>query len=237
MPIRTFRIPVSHGEVTEADLNTFLRSNRVVSVDRHFVSNGELSFWAFAVEYLEGTTREKPAGPPSNRSRIDYREILSPEEFSVFARLRDWRKETANTDGVPLYTVFTNDQLAQIIQRRVSRKSELTKINGVGEGRVEKYGDRVLKLVVREPFINHTRHGCDFLGCRLFPTHTKLNRRSRQRFRHQLQKLDTWMINIEETGEGDERVVQQRAVALFAFAQAAGVSSWQFRKNELEGLR
>jgi hypothetical protein len=54
MPIRTFRIPVSHGESTEAEFNAFLQTNRVVSVDRHFVSNGELSFWAFAVEYLEG---------------------------------------------------------------------------------------------------------------------------------------------------------------------------------------
>ncbi|NQV28865.1 MAG: RNA-directed DNA polymerase [Rhodopirellula sp.] len=94
-----------------------------------------------------------------------------------------------------------------------------------------------LKLKVREPFINRTPHGCDFLGCRLFPTHTELNRRSRRRFRQQLQKIDVEMADIEETGEGYERVVQQRAEALFAFAQAAGVSSWQFRTSELKRLR
>lgn len=147
MPIRTFRIPVSHGEATEAEFNAFLQTNRVVSLDRHFISNGELSFWAFAVEYLEGTTRERPVGPPANRSRIDYREILPPDEFEVFAKLRDWRKQTATDEGIPIYSVFTNEQLSQIVQRRISSKVDLAKISGIGDGRVEKYGDRIIEML------------------------------------------------------------------------------------------
>lgn len=94
-----------------------------------------------------------------------------------------------------------------------------------------------LELEVHEPFINHSRHGCDFLGCRLFPTHVVLNRRSRLRFRRQLKRLDAEMTEFEETGDGDELAIQQRATALIAFARAAGVSSWQFRTAELQRLR
>jgi hypothetical protein len=146
MAIRTFRIPVSHGESTESDLNAFLKSHRVVSVDRHFVANGELSFWAFAVEYLESSAAGKKdaSAASAHRNRIDYREVLKPEEFEVFARLRDVRKQIAQEDAVPIYMVFTNEQLAQVVRRGVTTKSQLGQIDGVGESRIEKYGERML---------------------------------------------------------------------------------------------
>jgi hypothetical protein len=79
MAIRSFRIPVSHGEAIEAELNALLNSHRVVSVDRHFVANGELSFWAYAVEYLDSSERTKSntGSVPPTRNRIDYREVLT----------------------------------------------------------------------------------------------------------------------------------------------------------------
>ena len=40
------------------------------------------------------------------------------------------------------------------------------------------------------PYINRTAHGMDFLGCRVFPGHLTLNRRSRVRFRRKLRALE-----------------------------------------------
>ena len=48
---------------------------------------------------------------------MDYKEILKSEDFAVFARLRDLRKEIAQAEAVPVYTVFTNEQLAQLVDR------------------------------------------------------------------------------------------------------------------------
>lgn len=78
--------------------------------------------------------------------------------------------------------------------------------------------------------INHTRHGMDFLGCRVFATHVTLNRRSRVRFRRRLANLE------REYGRGgvSDAKRQQRATALVAFARAAGVSSWRFRGRVLQ---
>ncbi|MCP5535557.1 MAG: hypothetical protein H7A51_04885 [Akkermansiaceae bacterium] len=53
MQYEVFTIPAGGGEETE-ELNKFLRSHRVVSVDKHLVTEGGQPRWVFCVEYLEG---------------------------------------------------------------------------------------------------------------------------------------------------------------------------------------
>ena len=82
---------------------------------------------------------------------MDYKELLKPEEFEVFSRLREWRKATAEKEGIPVYTVLTNEQLAQMVRKKVSSKAGLKEIEGIGEARVEKYGEAVLRELVFNP--------------------------------------------------------------------------------------
>ena len=70
------------------------------------------------------------------------------EEFDVFSQLRQLRKEMAQAEAVPVYALFTNEQLAQMVQRRCRAKSELLGIEGVGEAKVEKYAERLLPVLV-----------------------------------------------------------------------------------------
>ena len=74
--------------------------------------------------------------------------MLSPEEFTVFSRLREVRKELAEKAAVPPYAVFTNEQLAAIVRQRVTTAAALEKIGGVGPARVEKFGAAVLAVLV-----------------------------------------------------------------------------------------
>jgi hypothetical protein len=37
---------------------------------------------------------------------VDYKEVLKPEEFEVFSRLREWRKGVAEKEGVPDFVVW-----------------------------------------------------------------------------------------------------------------------------------
>jgi ribonuclease D len=96
---------------------------------------------------------------------VDYKEVLKPEEFEVFSRLRDWRKATADKEGVPVYVVLTNEQLAQMVQKKTNSKAGLKEIEGVGDARVEKYGDALLQiLTAQRHWLNHetarTTDGC-----------------------------------------------------------------------------
>ena len=65
----------------------------------------------------------------------------------MFSRLREWRKGAAEKEGVPAYVVLSNEQLAQMVQKKVATKTGLREIEGVGDARVEKYGEAVLQVM------------------------------------------------------------------------------------------
>lgn len=159
------------AESTE-ELNQFLRSHRVVGVERQLIQEGANSYLSFSVEYLERETRQSPVSSPSSgrssKAKVDCREILSPDDFAAFVKLRDLRKELAAEEAVPVYAVFTNEQLAAIVLTKARHKNDLRQVAGIGDGRLEKYGDRVIESltsrieqasqVVVMPTINSTNH-------------------------------------------------------------------------------
>lgn len=151
MQLKLFLLPVKNLAAAEVEMNAFLRSHRVLAVKKEFVSDGENSFWTFCVEYLESAPGSTGAPGLSGRPKVDYKEVLPPEEFEVFSRLRDWRKTEAEKEGVPVYVVFTNEQLADMVKKRASTKTALREIEGVGDARIEKYGAAVLERLVFNP--------------------------------------------------------------------------------------
>ena len=80
MPFQFFRVPVADIEDAQRDLNAFLSSKRILAVEREFVSCGDASFWAICVDFLDPS--QKASSSSGKRNRIDYREVLSEEEFA-----------------------------------------------------------------------------------------------------------------------------------------------------------
>jgi superfamily II DNA helicase RecQ len=154
LAIQFFIVPVQEIGPAQEELNAFLRSHKILAVDRRLVEQGSTSFWCIAIDYLEGAMPTSPTfginRSPTGRGKVDYRETLKPEDFAVFARLRDLRKLIAQADAVPVYTIFTNEQLAQMVQTRATTKAALEKIAGVGDARIDKYGGRMLDLLGKE---------------------------------------------------------------------------------------
>lgn len=144
MQIRVFTIPTADSDAITPEVNSFLQSQKLVSVEKQFVADGTNSFWSICVTYLQQGKASSPASG-SSKKRIDYREVLSETDFAVFAELRTLRKELAERESVPAYALFTNEQLADMVRENVTTKASLGKITGVGEARVEKYGDTFLQ--------------------------------------------------------------------------------------------
>jgi superfamily II DNA helicase RecQ len=142
MAFKFFTIPLREVSSAESELNAFLGSQRVLGIDRHFVDLGANSFWTLCVDYFPGVA--STAASFDKKGRIDYREVLPPEDFLVFVKLRDLRKQMAQAEAVPVYTIFTNDQLAEMVRRRLHTLADLQTIVGVGEARVSKYGPAFL---------------------------------------------------------------------------------------------
>lgn len=148
---RLFTLSVSQAIEEEVNLNLFLRQNRVLTVHREFVQDQVNSHWSLLVEYLAGGgTPLQTQGKETNKSRIDYKEVLSTQDFAVFVKLRDWRKQQAEESGVPVYTIFTNQQLAEIVTFRVTSKTQLREVDGVGDARLGKYADVILPILKQE---------------------------------------------------------------------------------------
>jgi superfamily II DNA helicase RecQ len=101
------------------------------------------------LDFLDRTGSGASSSRQKEREKVDYREVLSPEEFAVFARLREVRKEIAQSEAVPVYTIFTNEQLAQMVQTKAKTRTALEAIAGVGDARIEKYGARVLEVLAQ----------------------------------------------------------------------------------------
>jgi superfamily II DNA helicase RecQ len=136
-------IPIFGGETEEAALNRFLAAHRVVGIERHFVSDGARSAWAVCVSWVQGPERMEVGAPGGasgepRKGKVDYRELLTPPQFALYAQLRELRKRLADRDGVPPYAVMTNEQLAEIVRRDARTPAELGAIEGVGPARVEK---------------------------------------------------------------------------------------------------
>jgi superfamily II DNA helicase RecQ len=152
MKLHFATVPVfSGGEAAEDDLNAFLVSHRVISVDRQLIADGPRSAWTVCVTYVEGSGAGGSAAALAKKGRVDYREVLPPEMFQVFVRLRELRKKLADRDGVPPYALFNNEQLAEMVRRQVSSLTALGAIDGVGPARLEKYGAAFLEVLQSFP--------------------------------------------------------------------------------------
>ncbi|MFG1951205.1 DNA helicase RecQ [Micromonospora sp. NPDC048830] len=69
---------------------------------------------------------------------------LPPSAEPVFERLRAWRAATAREQGVPAYVVFHDATLRQIAADPPSSLDELSRISGVGEAKLARYGEQIL---------------------------------------------------------------------------------------------
>ena len=138
MPFEFIQIPANGQGNAKEELNKLLRNGRIASVRKEFVPNGEDSFWAFCIEFLDGVL-----GVDKGRGgglKIDYKEVLNDVDFAVFARLRDLRKALSEKETIPAYSIFTNEQLAAMVTGKVDTLAAMGTIPGVGAARLEKYG-------------------------------------------------------------------------------------------------
>ncbi|WP_424812524.1 DNA helicase RecQ [Roseococcus sp. YIM B11640] len=62
----------------------------------------------------------------------------------LFGALREWRKAEARTQQVPAYVIFHDATLAEIAARRPDSLGQLREVPGVGESKLERYGEAVL---------------------------------------------------------------------------------------------
>ncbi len=65
----------------------------------------------------------------------------------LFEKLRWWRMETARSHNLPAYVIFHDNTLREIARAAPATLEELRQVSGVGEKKLESYGEQIIALV------------------------------------------------------------------------------------------
>ena len=84
---------------------------------------------------VRSSSRSKGGGEPN------------PVGDPLFEALRATRKRLATDGGVPPYVVFHDAVLRAMVEQRPSSRSELSRVPGVGDAKLERYGDSFLQVL------------------------------------------------------------------------------------------
>jgi ATP-dependent DNA helicase RecQ len=100
--------------------------------------------------------RREPERPASaakvaKTARRDAAAELPAEAAPVFEHLRAWRAATAKSESVPAYVIFHDATLRQIAAERPATLADLSRVNGVGENKLAKFGQQILDALAELP--------------------------------------------------------------------------------------
>jgi ATP-dependent DNA helicase RecQ len=72
---------------------------------------------------------------------------LSAAEQLIFEKLRWWRVETARKHNVPAYVIFNDATMREIAKTQPASLLDLRGVSGVGEKKLESYGEEIIALI------------------------------------------------------------------------------------------
>lgn len=150
MAYKHYKIACAHPDEAEAAMNVFLASHSVLKVEGKLVECGLDSYWAYQVEYVAGSVSHSNQQTKGTSPRVDYKEKLNEQDFITYVRLREKRKEIAEAEAIPPFAIFTNAQLAEMVEKKCRTLDELKSISGVGESRLKKHGAVFLEMLDTE---------------------------------------------------------------------------------------
>ena len=147
MAFEIFNIEIPNGRDELERLNRFLENHRVVSTQHQMVTRDNIPYMCFCLEYTHGQGSEAIEKQSPREEKKDAWTTLKPEERLLFNQIRNLRNAIATEEHVKSFVVFTNDQLAEMVKRRVTTMEAMKGIPDIGRSRLEKYCPRLLELL------------------------------------------------------------------------------------------
>ena len=130
-------------------MNRFLRSHKVLEVEQQLISTKSGTHWHFCIKYLANAQPDKSGTKPEiksqNSSKVDYKDILDEKTFAVFSILREIRKKIAEEEGMPVYAIFTNEELAGIAALDEIQPETIKTVKGIGNKKTDRFGQHLVE--------------------------------------------------------------------------------------------
>lgn len=125
------------GGFDDEALTRFAMTNKIIYHQTAFFQDGDQLYWSVFLVY-------DPLVEPEGSN---IREMLDDRQKVLYDRLKAWRKERADKDGVPVFIIATNRELFHIAKQPPANPEALKNIKGFGKSKVSKYGNEIIQLI------------------------------------------------------------------------------------------
>ena len=91
----------------------------------------------FVGNTVNQTSKEKP----------DIQTELKMKKEDLFKELKEFRLNRSHTEDIRAYYIFSDKELAALIEKMPKSKGELQSVNGFGKAKIEKYGEDIIGIL------------------------------------------------------------------------------------------
>ena len=127
-------------------LPTYLRAKAMAAIDEADKVTTTRSTKATRSTKSTGSKTPATGANPFSDAPISEQDIAHPV---LYNKLRQWRKETADEEGIPAFMVMHTKVLIAISNEMPSTARELAAVKGFGPKKTQKYGEAVLNIINR----------------------------------------------------------------------------------------
>ncbi len=153
----------SHKQLSTFGIGADLSQNQWRSIARQLLVRGLLSvdserynaltLTAASRELLQGQIslqlREDVSEPRLSKKVAKHSNGVTAQDSTLWDALRACRKDLADEHGIPPYMVFHDATLMEMMENHPSSKDQLLGISGVGESKLEKFGEAFLQVITQ----------------------------------------------------------------------------------------
>jgi ATP-dependent DNA helicase RecQ len=151
--ISTFGIGREYDGATWRSILRQLIAHGMIAVD--LAGHGGLSISDRGRDFLRDKpalmlrTPRKPRKEGKKAARREAANTLQPADRAMFEALRERRLELARAQGLPPYVIFHDRTLLEMAAARPASRHEFAAISGVGQAKLDRYGDAFLDIITR----------------------------------------------------------------------------------------
>ncbi len=95
--------------------------------------------------------REDPKLPAAVTGRSNRARDIDIQDLGLWEALRDCRQSLASEHDVPAYVIFHDKTLHEMLQYRPQTQAAMLDISGVGQTKLDRYGERFLDVLRDQP--------------------------------------------------------------------------------------
>ena len=148
------RLSTESALADQQAINSFMDTVTVKKTASQFVP-GNPDYWSILVFYENPKpngakvkeAKETKEVKEAEKQPAITEEDLNETERTIYAALRLWRKDRATEINLPEFMVFKNATLLTIALEKPQDLLALSKIKGLGDQKIAKYGDDIVAIL------------------------------------------------------------------------------------------